>query len=182
MAAALESTLTPAGASLIIRRRGRWSTVSIDRWRITDATEVEQWWADGVALAATYACFARGRTTPVESIIGAVDWAAMCPREDELALVQAFVGVERHDFTLVANYIRDRVWPDAPSYQRWITAAESHNVSASELPIPPQTLPARQSQTVYRRMDRVTERSAMTSSIHWPAVTPVSDETPAAAS
>jgi hypothetical protein len=176
MNATLESTLTPEGASLIIRRRGRWSTVSVDRWRITDATECEQWWADGVALAATYACFGRGRTTPVETIVGAVDWEALCPREDELALIQAFVGVERHDFALAANYIREHAWVDAPAYRRWIAGAESHDVPAAELPIPFQMMPARQARTVQRRVDRATELSAMMRPATRPAVTEVNPE------
>jgi hypothetical protein len=179
MTAAMESTLTPAGALLVIRRRGRWSRVSVDRWRITDASEAEQWWADGVALAAAYACFGRGRTTAVESTIGSVAWEAMCPREDELALVQAFTGVEGHDFACVADYIRDRVWADAPAYRRWIAVADSRDVTAAGLPVPCQLMPARQARCVQRRVDRDAELSAMMRPTPCPVLAAAGHESPA---
>lgn len=180
MTATMESTLTPAGASLIIHRRGRWSRVTVDRWRITDATEVEQWWADGVALAAAYACFGRGRTTAVESTIGSVAWEAMCPREDELALVQAFTAVDNHDFTAVVDYIRGRVWADAPAYRRWIAASDDHNATATGLPVPVQMMPARQARSVQHRVDPATELSAMMRTNPYPVIASICHGTPAA--
>jgi len=154
-----DSQLTPAGASLIIRRRGRWSTVSVDRWRIADATVVEQWWADGVALAAAYACFDRGRATPVETMVGPIDWQAMCPREDEIALVQGFIGVERHDFVLTASYVSQRAWVDAPAYRVWIASAEALDIATVGLPVPAPMTPARQTRSTQRRVDRTAEIS-----------------------
>ena len=150
------TTTTPAGAALTARRHGRWSTVTVDRSGIADATPTQQWWADGVALAATYSCWDRGRVDTIETMAGPVDWYAMCPREDESALVGAYLAVEAENFGPVAAYVLACTWQESPAFLGWAANAERYSGDAAD--VPSSTSPQPPVRSVLRRMALPVER------------------------
>lgn len=97
---------TPAGARLEIGRGTRYVTIVIDRWPIDDASPEQAAIVDRLRLHAAGRCFAQGRRKAIYGGGGRVIWTITAPREDERAVLEALLGVERGDYAPAYDYLR----------------------------------------------------------------------------
>ncbi len=88
---------TPAGARLNIRRNSRWSTISIDRWPITDATPQQAHTATALARAAARHSVQLGKRGGIGLGDGRVIWTAHVPTTDLDQALAALLALEDGD-------------------------------------------------------------------------------------
>ena len=108
-----DQSRTPAGARLRIHRGPRWTTIEIDRWPITDATEEQAATATQLARAAAQHAVTHGKRGGVSFGGGRVIWSATVPSADADTALAAFLALEAGD-PAPAEALADRYTPATP--------------------------------------------------------------------